>query len=84
MKVMVTFPNLVEFWPILERNLYKMPCAQYLISNSENSTQNTMDFTLSNAIGLTGIWILYEEFMTVLPGTLFETSYRTSQKPYLP
>jgi hypothetical protein len=48
--------------------LYNMPRAQYLISDFKIRTKETTTRTLSNAIGHF-IWILYEDFMSVLPGT---------------
>jgi hypothetical protein len=41
-----------------------MPHAQYLTYNYETHTQKTKFCTISHVI-----WILYEEVMTVLPGT---------------
>jgi hypothetical protein len=46
-----------------------MPRAQYLTSDSKNSTKETKVCTLSNEIFSYVILILDEEFMTVLPRT---------------
>jgi hypothetical protein len=50
---MVTFPNLVDFFPFRKRKLVQMERVQYFLSDYENCTRKTMDFSLANAMGLT-------------------------------
>jgi hypothetical protein len=50
-------------------NLYSMPLHSIFNIDSETHTKETTVCTLSNGSGPTSFGFLYEEVMTVLPGT---------------
>jgi hypothetical protein len=81
---MVTFPYLVVFWPFLESELVQN--ATYPIFNTRflKLYQKNMDHPISNATGLMEFGSNLKKIRLFYLRHMFETSYRTSQKPYLP
>ena len=45
--------TLLNYGLFLRANLYSMPRAEYLLYGSENCTQNTIGYTLTNTFGPT-------------------------------
>jgi hypothetical protein len=52
-KFMVTFPNLANFFPFVERQLVQNATCLMLILDNRNCIGNTMDCPLENSISFT-------------------------------